>query len=129
MNLDRILTEIDVEISRLQQAKQILSQDSSSLPVVKRGPGRPPASASLNSLKPAEANGAGPKRRTMSAAGRARIAAAQKARWAKAKKAAKTALAAKPAKKSAVKTAPKKVGRPAVKKAITAKSETASASS
>jgi hypothetical protein len=47
----------------------------------KRGPGRPAAAASETKTTP--------KRRTISAAGRARIAAAQRARWAKLKAAKK----------------------------------------
>jgi len=117
MNLDKILSEIDLEISRLQQAKQLLSEDSGAPAKVKRGPGRPPASSTL--LKTASVT---PRRRTMSAAGRARIAAAQKARWAKAKKAAKKSAAvsskAVPAKKAVVKQ-PKPAKAAAKKAAIT----------
>ena len=118
MNLDRVLSEIDLEISRLQQAKQLLSENAGAAPV-KRGPGRPPASA--KPLTKPVATATEPKKRTMSAAGRARIAAAQKARWAKSKKAAKKASApsAKKAasKKTVKKATGKKVGRPAGKKA------------
>jgi hypothetical protein len=74
MDTSQILTAIDEEIARLEQAKSLLTGSTT-----KPTPGRKPASAA-----PASA-----KKRTMSAAGRARIAAAQKARWAKAKKAAK----------------------------------------
>jgi hypothetical protein len=66
MDTNHILTEIDAEIARLERAKMLLTGATT-----KRSPGRPPASPG--------------KKRTMSAAGRARIAAAQKARWAKAK--------------------------------------------
>ena len=68
MEINHIITEIDAEIARLQQAKDLLNGTTT-----KRSPGR----------------AAAPTKRTMSAAGRARIAAAQKARWAKVKKAAK----------------------------------------
>jgi type IV secretory pathway TrbL component len=119
MNLDSILSEIDLEISRLQQAKQLLSENSTA-PVVKRGPGRPAASV----VKQVKAVASKPKRHSMSAAGRARIAAAQKARWAKTKKAAKKAAASLPAKKTTAKPGRKKVGKPAEKKAISAKSAT-----
>ncbi len=112
MNLDRVLSEIDLEISRLQQAKQLLSENAGAVPV-KRGPGRPPASAK------ATVNAAAPKKRTMSEAGRARIAEAQKARWAKSKKAAKKASAPtvkkSTTKKAAKKVTGKKLGRPAGK--------------
>ncbi len=77
MSIEAILIEIDAEIARLEQAKQLLSEVSR-----KRGPGRPPRGAmpvSSAARKP---------RRKISAAGRARIAAAQKARWAKVRKAA-----------------------------------------
>jgi hypothetical protein len=80
MNLANIISEIDQEIARLQQAKAILSGGST-----RKGPGRPRGAAS----KP---DGIQPKakaRRRISAAGRAKIAAAQKARWAKLKKAQK----------------------------------------
>jgi hypothetical protein len=108
MNLDSILAEIDFEISRLQQAKQLLSNHSAVSPVAKRGPGRPPAAAKHVTVKQVKAVAAKPKRRTMSAAGRARIAAAQKARWAKVKKAAKKAAPVKAAKKAPAKSAAKK---------------------
>jgi hypothetical protein len=115
MNLDRVLSEIDLEISRLQQAKQLLSENAGAAPV-KRGPGRPPASAKSTVKSVA---GTAVKKRTMSAAGRARIAAAQKARWAKSKKAAKKAsvpaVKKSAGKKAAKKATGKKLGRPAGK--------------
>jgi hypothetical protein len=76
MDTAEILAEIDIEIQRLQHARTALNGT-----VVKRGPGRPKGSAN-------GASSTAPKRRVMSAAGRARIAAAQKTRWAKAKKSA-----------------------------------------
>ncbi len=84
MNLNDIVSQIDAEISRLTQAKQALLGFSDSKSV-----GRPRGTA-----VPAPVS-AKPKKRKMSAAGRARIAAAQKARWAKvkAKKSAKPAAA------------------------------------
>ena len=75
MSLESILAEIDAEIGRLQQAKELLTGISA-----KRGPGRP------KSIATASAPTMG-RRRRMSAEGRARIAAAQKARWAKLRKA------------------------------------------
>ncbi len=74
MNLNDIVSQIDAEISRLNQAKQALLGFPE-----KKSVGRPrgtvvPAAVSVK-----------PKKRKMSAAGRARIAAAQKARWAKVK--------------------------------------------
>jgi hypothetical protein len=76
LSLEGILSEIDAEIARLQQARQLLSGTP-----VKRGPGRP--RILKGTVKPAPKK----KRGRMSAEGRARIAAAQKARWAKVKKA------------------------------------------
>ena len=126
MNLDRILSEIDLEISRLQQVKQLLSENSTANPAVRRGPGRPPSALTKAVFKPASAE-TSPKPRGMSAAGRARIAAAQKARWAKSKKAAKKSTAAAP-KKAAVKSTGKKRGRPPLKKSAVTKPETLTSS-
>jgi hypothetical protein len=71
MDTSKLVADIDAEIERLQQARALLNGAEA-----KRKPGR-------------SAKKTTPKKRTMSAEGRARIAAAQKARWAKAKKAAK----------------------------------------
>jgi hypothetical protein len=90
MNTNDIVLAIDAEISRLQQAKALLT-DTSNLSHAKRKPGRPVAasgSGKVTSSKPSEFNVMSRKRRGMSDAGRARIAAAQKARWARFKKAA-----------------------------------------
>src|ERR1700733_7482046 len=90
MNTNDIVLAIDPEISRLQQAKALLS-DTSSLTHAKGKPGRPvAASGSSNATipKPAEFNVMSGKRRGMSDAGRAPIFAAKKARWARFKKAA-----------------------------------------
>jgi hypothetical protein len=61
-----------------------------------RGPGRPKATAAAATET---AEGGPQKRRTMSAAGRARIAAAQRARWAAQKQEASPAKAAAPKKR------------------------------
>ncbi len=91
MHTKRIIADIDTEISKLQQVRVILTSAG-----IKNGPGRP---------KSTEPKVAKPKKRKISAKGRASISAAMKARWAKAKKAAKKATkTATPAK--AVKTAP-----------------------
>jgi len=74
MSFENLVAEIDAEISRLAQAKQLLT--GGAVTPTKRGPGRPPVTAAVTKPK---------KKRKMSAAGRARIAAAQKARWAKVK--------------------------------------------
>jgi len=68
MNLTELLSSIDSEIARLEQARALLAgQDRHSATPTKK------------------------KRSVMSAEGRARIAAAQRARWAKRKMAAKKA--------------------------------------
>ena len=77
MDTNRIIADIDTEISKLQQARALLSNVST-----KKAPGRP-KSIELKVTKP--------KKRRLSAKGRAAISAAMKARWAKAKKAAKKA--------------------------------------
>jgi hypothetical protein len=91
MDTNRIIADIDTEISKLQQARALLSSTAP-----KKGPASP---------KSTDPKVTKPKRRTLSAKGRAAISAAMKARWAKkrktAKKATKTATPAK-----AVKTAP-----------------------
>jgi hypothetical protein len=86
MNTEDIIEQIDLEISKLQQARALLSGASSVS--IKRGAGRPKKSAiaaRILAVKPTT-----PKR-VMSAEGKAKIADAQKARWAKAKEAAKKA--------------------------------------
>jgi len=75
MNLESIIAEIDAEIARLQQVKQLLGGEVA----LKRKPGRPPASAAVAKTPPKP-------KRTLSAAARAKIAAAQKKRWAAIKK-------------------------------------------
>jgi len=69
MNTSDLLSHIDSEIARLQEARAILAGN---VPGARVPKGRP---AKV--------------KHTMSAEGRARIAAAQRARWAKLKKAAK----------------------------------------
>jgi hypothetical protein len=90
MNTNDIVLTIDAEISRLQQAKALLT-NTSSVTHAKRKPGRPAATVGVGkstSFNPAEFDAKPRKRRVLSAEARARIAAAQKARWAKFKKAA-----------------------------------------
>ena len=74
MSIKQIIAELDIEIARLEQAKNILAGAT-----VKRGPGRPKLSTDTGTKK----------KRKLSAEGRARIIAAVKARWAKTKKASK----------------------------------------
>lgn len=101
MNTIAIVTEIDAEIARLQQVRELLA--AVKVTGGKRKPGRPAAAASL------PANGKAV--RVLSAASRESIAAAQKKRWAKVrreKKAALKAAATEPAAKKSSKSAPKK---------------------
>lgn len=70
MNLDAVLAQIDFEISRLTQARELLAESQAVQSARRSKPPRRP------SLKPRL-------RHRMSAAGRAKIAAAQRARWAK----------------------------------------------
>jgi hypothetical protein len=74
MDLHTILTQIDNEIARLQQAKALLTGSNSSINV--------PAT------RAAKTAGNKPVKRQLSPDAIARIRAAQKRRWAKAKKAA-----------------------------------------
>ena len=102
MTTNEILSAIDAEITKLQQARALLS-GSSEPAAIKRGPGRPkkaaaPASATTKPLAPKRGPGRPKKvvvpakavaKRTMSAEGKARIVAAQKRRWAAAKESIK----------------------------------------
>jgi len=72
MDTSEIIRQIDAEIARLQGAKALLAETP-----LKRGPGRPKVNTQP----------AAPKKRHLSAKGRAAISAAMKARWAKRKKA------------------------------------------
>ncbi|MDP9049585.1 MAG: hypothetical protein M3O31_02535 [Acidobacteriota bacterium] len=73
MSVESIIGEIDLEIARLQQAKELLGGT-----VTRKGPGRPRGTTARSAPKA---------KRTLSPAARAKIAAAQKARWAKVRKA------------------------------------------
>ena len=86
-----IVLAIDAEISRLQQAKALLTHTSSLTQQNANRAVRPPhlGVAKATSFNPSEFDAKPTKRRGISAGGRARIAAAQKARWARSKKAAK----------------------------------------
>jgi hypothetical protein len=76
MDTQKIVAEIDAEISRLQQVKALLTGTSTT---ENRNSGRSSVAGSFG------------KKRTLSAEARERIAAAQRARWAKSKKAVKRA--------------------------------------
>jgi hypothetical protein len=75
MDTNDIIRQIDTEISNLQQARAILT----GVAPAKKGPGRP---------KSAEPKLIKPKKRKLSAKGRAAISAALKARWAAKREAA-----------------------------------------
>lgn len=102
MDTVSIIQEIDSEISRLQQARTILTGTAT-----KRSPGRPKQAKS--GLKTAAVEST---KRVMSAEGKAKIAEAQRARWAKSKRADRKA-----AKKAAVKSVDAK--KVPVKKSVT----------
>jgi hypothetical protein len=92
MNIDFIVTSIDEQIAKLEQARALLtSANDASVPedtrASKRRPGRPMKIVQTSSAD----TKATPKRHVMSDDARARIAAGQKKRWAEAKRAAKTA--------------------------------------
>lgn len=73
MEVNRIIAEIDAQISKLQQARELLSGAASK----SKGPGRP--KGSKNTL-------ATPRRHKLSAEGRRRISESQKKRWAEQRK-------------------------------------------
>jgi len=81
MDVGRILSEIDAEIARLQQARTALvAIGVSGLVAAKRGPGRPKGSGSKKTAKP--------RKRNLTPEGRKRIADAMKRRWAERRAAA-----------------------------------------
>jgi len=86
--MDQILSSIDAEIAKLEEAKRLLSGSPDLVPsVVRRG--RPKGSTKAAPVAaPVKA------KRVMSAEGRARIAEAQRKRHAARKRAAKKAAAA-----------------------------------
>ena len=103
--LKSILSEIDAEISRLEQAKTLLS--SAGTAAIKSKPGRPPETASVIIPKVRKTK----KRRKMGAEARERIRQAQIKRWAAVKEPSKpnadeaVTAAHGPKKKKAAKTA------------------------
>jgi hypothetical protein len=100
LNTEEIITQIDEEISKLQQAKALLLGNAGVKPRV----GRPKKSVTVARILSVE-----PVKRKLSAEARASIAAAQRKRWAKSRKAAVKTLAkaTKPVKKAASKKAVK----------------------
>jgi uncharacterized protein YciW len=96
MSITTLISNIDAEIARLQQARTLLSGAAS--PAAKKR-GRPAKAAGAEGAVKAAAKPV-KKERNLSPEGRARIAAAVKARWAAQKKAAAKAAKKAPAKKA-----------------------------
>ncbi len=80
MEVSRIIAEIDAQISKLQQARELLAGADS---VKRNGPGRPRGSKNAASSTPATTVS---KKRKLTPEGRKRIADAMKRRWAERKK-------------------------------------------
>ena len=74
MEVSRIISEIDAQILKLQQARALLSGVSQP---VRSGPGRPKGSSKVS---------AGTRKRKLTPEGRKRIADAMKKRWAERRK-------------------------------------------
>lgn len=83
MEVSNIIAEIDSQIQKLQQARDLLAGTSAE-EAPRRGPGRPKGSSKAAS--PA-AEPAGDRKRKLSPEGRKRIAEAMKRRWAERAKA------------------------------------------
>jgi hypothetical protein len=81
MDTTTLIRELDLEIARLQQVKDILTEAPAKTKSRSKSKGSKPATSFAHG-----SNKAPQKRSRMSPEGRARIAAAQKARWAKVKK-------------------------------------------
>ncbi len=78
MEVSRIVAEIDAQISKLQQARALLSGAATS--AVRTGRGRPKGSKNTAAATTA------PRKRKLSPEGRKRIADAMKKRWAERRK-------------------------------------------
>jgi hypothetical protein len=77
MEVSRIIAEIDAQISKLQQARELLSGTVKA----HKGPGRPKGSKNAKTKSPASTG-----KRRLSPEGRKRIADAMKRRWAERRK-------------------------------------------
>ena len=75
MEVSRIIAEIDAQISKLQQARNLLAGAAKT---ARPGPGRPKGSGKTSTTKT--------KKRKLSPEGRKRIADAMKKRWAERRK-------------------------------------------
>lgn len=80
MDTSSVIAQIDLEISRLQQARELLTGT-----LIKKGPGRPKAAESDLEVKVAGTPG----RKPFSPEAKEKMAAAQRKRWAKVKRDAK----------------------------------------
>ncbi len=85
MEVTRILTEIDAQIAKLQQARALLSGSTNAAPPIKKSVGRPRKTA-LAVLPAVKQTPGGRKKRNLSPEARKRIADAQKRRWAERRK-------------------------------------------
>ena len=83
MEVSRILEEIDSQISKLQQARELLAGSAAK---AGKGRGRPKGSKNVKTAVKAK-----PRKRKISAEGRKRIAEAMKKRWAERRKLAAAA--------------------------------------
>jgi hypothetical protein len=81
VEVSRIIAEIDAQISKLQQARTLLSGIST--PAARNGRGRPKGSKKAGAAAPATAPA---RKRKLSPEGRKRIADAMKKRWAERRK-------------------------------------------
>jgi predicted kinase len=84
MEVSRIIAEIDAQISKLQQARELLSGTPAK---TGKGPGRPKGSKNAKSA----AKTAVPRKRKISSEGRKSISDSMKRRWAERKKLAASA--------------------------------------
>jgi hypothetical protein len=89
VEVSRIIAEIDAQIAKLQQARELLS---GTITKAAKGPGRPKGS---KNSKAAAAPASAPRKRKLSPEGRKRIAEAMKRRWAERRKTAAKSAAAK----------------------------------
>ena len=81
MDVSQILSEIDAEIARLQQARQAVAALDGASPIPAARRGRPKASASAQP-EPAAAAAPRKRKRNLSPEGRKRIQEAMQRRWA-----------------------------------------------
>ena len=81
MEVSRIIAEIDAQISKLRQARELLG-GTTTIAKAGKGPGRPKGSKNSK----AAASAAAPRKRKLSPQGRKNIADAMKRRWAERRK-------------------------------------------